>query len=74
MSSQSLQLGCAQYVHRTARMPEMRVRGEIQEVTRMLGLPRWSSSSDSVLPLQGTWVQPLVREVTSHTLFHGQKE
>ena len=44
MSSKSLKLGRAPYVHRTARMPEVRVRGEIQEVARMWEFP-------GVLPL-----------------------
>ena len=30
-------------------------------------IPWWSSGQDSVLPLQGTWVQSLVRELRSYT-------
>ena len=30
------------------------------------GLPWWSSGSDFVLPLQGAWVRPLVRELRPH--------
>ena len=29
------------------------------------GLPWWSSGQDSALPMQGTWVQSLVRELRS---------
>ena len=29
----------------------------------MVGIPWWSSDLDSMLPLQGTWVQSLVREL-----------
>ena len=36
-------------------------------------LPRQSSGQNSVLPLQGTWLQPLVREVP-HAMHCGKKK
>ena len=32
-----------------------------------MGFPWWSSCEDSTLPMQGVWVQSLVKEQNSHT-------
>ena len=32
----------------------------------LLGLSKWSSGKDFVLPLQGVWVQSLVRKLRNH--------
>ena len=38
-----------------------------------LGIPWWSSGWDSVLPLQGAWVQSVIRELRFHMMW-GQKK
>ena len=38
----------------------------LQKLYEYQGLPWWSSGEASVLPLQGAWVQSLVRELRSH--------
>ena len=39
------------------------VSGHITKVLPYMEFPRWSSGQDSALPMQGAWVQSLVREL-----------
>ena len=45
-----------------------------KEIRNILGIPWWSSSSDSALPMQGAWVRSLARELRFHVLHDAAKE
>lgn len=45
-----------------------KVEGNRVKIQYIYGLPWWSSCWDSSLPMQGAWVQSLVKELRSHML------